>query len=514
MQKTQNFFVHSLQFDDSQAPLGKKTLALLTSYTSVELKEAAEEHLPQFVEDHKDWCETVCSFILKRKGLTFDNFTEDFPMFEFDAAGITIWARCYRRHVAIFFNYKYWCTRKDRDLNKCDIYLLYRGNSVFENTRQMNTQEYVENADRLARIQAIVDERELARKAKKKKRKLNDSESELDLEETLEAGKPVKPPRKSRKPAEVTARSMTTRSRSRENNQKTLDNMQNPPDVQETEQEKEGQKLVTENNTLKCSVSLTVMDVERALKALKNPETVQEDNVQKEHKMELRSSKPKPNRSKLLAAAKLLDKAKSKVKGSWRAAEKKRQKEKCLLKVYMCPLNTCDQSRVTKKGMAVHVKLDHKKFRYKCRYCIKSYQNIISRYKHELYHVQKKPYSCTDCEYSCMFPSELKDHQKTHTGEDKYPCTQDDCDRTYSSKRARNAHVKSHYEAQVSCEQKLDNGEECGQICVSQTHLRQHIRGMHGEGWTSPCGEVYSWPSTMYSHKGICDKCKKIAKKK
>ena len=51
----------------------------------------------------------------------------------------------------------------------------------------------------------------------------------------------------------------------------------------------------------------------------------------------------------------------------------------------------------------------------------------------------------------------------------------------------------------------LDDGSVCGQLCVSSNHLKQHMRGMHGEGWVSLCGKKYQWPGTMYSHQQSCD---------
>ena len=53
-------------------------------------------------------------------------------------------ARAYKVHVAVFFNDSYWMTTAVTDLNKCKIFLLYRGSLVFEDSRWVTVAEYTE----------------------------------------------------------------------------------------------------------------------------------------------------------------------------------------------------------------------------------------------------------------------------------------------------------------------------------------------------------------------------------
>ena len=69
-----------------------------------------------------------------------------------------IWARCYRKHVAIVFNYKCWTTHKTDDSSKCDVFLAFQGENCFEPTRVMTTEEYTSHQDAIARVQAHMDE--------------------------------------------------------------------------------------------------------------------------------------------------------------------------------------------------------------------------------------------------------------------------------------------------------------------------------------------------------------------
>ena len=189
MQKISIFFVYFFQFPDSEAPLGKKTLAILMTYTSSTLNGVVQTVLPSFLQENRGWCKEMCSFVLKRKNQKFKDFTNEYPEYAFNTSSISIWARCYSRHVAVFFNFNYWCTRKDKDLKKCDIFLIYRGGNCFEDSRPMNTKEFVENTAKLARVQALVDERDLLRsqqnmqKVDQMSSDSSDRDTDLDLEE-------------------------------------------------------------------------------------------------------------------------------------------------------------------------------------------------------------------------------------------------------------------------------------------------------------------------------------------
>ena len=64
--------------------------------------------------------------------------------FPLDEAGILIIAHAYKIHVAVFFNDLYWTTMAKTDLNKCKVFLLYRGSLVFEDSRRVTVAEYTE----------------------------------------------------------------------------------------------------------------------------------------------------------------------------------------------------------------------------------------------------------------------------------------------------------------------------------------------------------------------------------
>ena len=114
-----------------------------------------------------------------------------------------------------------------------------------------------------------------------------------------------------------------------------------------------------------------------------------------------------------------------------------------------------------------------------------------------------KAYICDECGHSFQFPGELDEHARLHTGQDLVPCEY--CDNSYPSKQARNLHEKSHTDPrEYVCDFKEKDGNICRQICVTPTHLKQHQRGMHCDGWLCNWGKRFSWPGTMYTHKRDC----------
>ena len=123
--------------------------------------EDAWEDLVEFTESRPKWCEKVASYVMKHRNWNYEKFIKQFMYLALESVGITVWARCYRKHVGFFYNSRFWCTEKNNNLDKCDIFLVFRGHRIFEGTRLMSTTEYPMYQDTLARAQAIIDEREL-----------------------------------------------------------------------------------------------------------------------------------------------------------------------------------------------------------------------------------------------------------------------------------------------------------------------------------------------------------------
>ena len=112
-----------------------------------------------WVDSHIDWVRKLTKHFLDVRKRKFDDFIIEWlhSSFPLNEAGILIMARAYKIHVAVFFNDSYWSTCADKDLNKCKVFLLYRGSLVFEDTRHMTTKEYEAHRPILRKLQQYYD---------------------------------------------------------------------------------------------------------------------------------------------------------------------------------------------------------------------------------------------------------------------------------------------------------------------------------------------------------------------
>ena len=166
------------------------------------IEEACEEDLLQFIEKNGTWIEKISRFFLKYKNRKYKHYIQEwlFEAYPLDELGITIWARCYRKHVCIFVNSEFYTTHQNDDITKCGIHLVYRGDKVFEQTRLMTAVEYVAASSAIAQVQAKYDQLSLIaqkdtiyknyarKKAHKRKSAVlsSDNEEEVDLEQLFE----------------------------------------------------------------------------------------------------------------------------------------------------------------------------------------------------------------------------------------------------------------------------------------------------------------------------------------
>ena len=99
------------------------------------------------------WCRSVTSTYRARKKKTWEHFKEElfYKPFALTLPGIFIWARCYHLHVAIFFNYGYWTSHYRHNLTKCNVFLLFRGNNIYDDTRMITSTEYNERYREITR---------------------------------------------------------------------------------------------------------------------------------------------------------------------------------------------------------------------------------------------------------------------------------------------------------------------------------------------------------------------------
>ena len=169
---------------------------------------------------------------------------------------------------------------------------------------------------------------------------------------------------------------------------------------------------------------------------------------------------------------------------------------------YNCYL--CLETFTMQKSFVLHFQEKHPNDRFKCEFCDSDFQTANGLFKHERSHEYLK-HPCTFCSKKFQFPYQLEHHKRQHTGLGCIGCTQ--CTKTFGAKCSRDFHEKTHG-VSIKC-----------QLCPmastktfsSQIALNLHVRGMHGPGWDSLCGEKhYKWKSSYTNHVLNCKKCIKI----
>ena len=100
-----------------------------------------------------------------------------------------------------------------------------------------------------------------------------------------------------------------------------------------------------------------------------------------------------------------------------------------------------------------------------------------------------------------MYPQGLELHKMTHTKVGLIPCT--NCPLRFTENRNMLAHATTHQGNEFTC-------DVCSKKFNIKPNLDQHIRGHHGDGWPTPCGETVDWLRNLSAHKRGCPKCIQI----
>ena len=92
-----------------------------------------------------------------------------------------------------------------------------------------------------------------------------------------------------------------------------------------------------------------------------------------------------------------------------------------------------------------HIKEKHPEFRYKCRYCPKTFRSSSWKYQHQNRH-KGLCFKCSikDCGKLFQFKYQLDDHKQKHTRKALYVCSTRDCLKGFTTKRAHTYHEKKH----------------------------------------------------------------------
>uniref|UniRef100_A0A3P8YQE2 C2H2-type domain-containing protein n=1 Tax=Esox lucius TaxID=8010 RepID=A0A3P8YQE2_ESOLU len=108
------------------------------------------------------------------------------------------------------------------------------------------------------------------------------------------------------------------------------------------------------------------------------------------------------------------------------------------------PCSQCDKCYGEKRTLVSHVKTCHSGVRYPCARCAKTFTSASSLTIHERIHSQQKPFKCTESECGKDFRSkkELTVHVRYHTGERPFSCQV--CGKGFTQSCYLTQHMRTH----------------------------------------------------------------------
>ncbi|EEC18063.1 zinc finger protein, putative, partial [Ixodes scapularis] len=164
-----------------------------------------------------------------------------------------------------------------------------------------------------------------------------------------------------------------------------------------------------------------------------------------------------------------------------------------------CPLEECGKQFSSKHTLYKHVNISHKKRRFKCELCPKTYVKHQQLKIHSYEHTKVLPYPCTEpgCDRAFLLPSRLKAHQRCHQGRG-YKCTVGGCTRVFSKWSLLRKHRKVDHQKSFSC-------HWCDRVFYSKSSVESHQETHQSDRETfccphEGCGRFYLHQRNLHDH--------------